>query len=63
MLTKGLSINGNKYELLVDKLIRLLSQKGIKNINLSAVGGPCLAVGLAIEFIVELLLQIKFRYR
>jgi len=47
MLTKGLSINGNKYELLVDKLIRLLSQKGIKNINLSAVGGPCLAVGLA----------------
>ena len=47
MLTKGLSINGKKYELLVDKLNRLLSQKGIKNINLAAVGGPCLAVGLA----------------
>ena len=47
MLTKGLSTNENKYELLVDKLIRLLSQKGIKNINLSAVGGPCLAAGLA----------------
>jgi len=47
MLTKGLSINENKYELLVDKLIRLLSQKGIKKINLSAVGGPCLAAGLA----------------
>jgi len=47
MLTKGLSINGEKYELLVDKLERLLSEKGIKNINLSAVGGPCLASGLA----------------
>ena len=47
MLTKGLSINGKNYELLVDKLERLLSTKGIKNINLSAVGGPCLAPGLA----------------
>ena len=47
MLTKGLSVNGKKYELLVDKLERLLSTKGIKNINLSAVGGPCLAPGLA----------------
>ena len=47
MLTKGLSINENKYELLVDKLTRLLNQKGIKNINVSAVGGPCLAAGLA----------------
>ena len=47
MLTKGLSVNGKKYELLVDKLERLLLGKGIKNINLSAVGGPCLAPGLA----------------
>lgn len=47
MLTKGLSINGKKYELLVNKLKRLLLEKGIKNINLSAVGGPCLASGLA----------------
>ena len=47
MLTKGLSINEKKYELLVDKLERLLSEKGIKNINLSAIGGPCLASGLA----------------
>ena len=47
MLTKGLSMNGKQYELLVDKLHRLLSDKGIKNINLSAVGGPCLAAGLA----------------
>ena len=47
MLTKGLSINEKKYELLVNKLERLLLEKGIKNINLSAVGGPCLASGLA----------------
>jgi len=47
MLTKGLSIYENKYELLVDKLIRLLTEKRIKNIVLSAVGGPCLAAGLA----------------
>ena len=47
MLTKGLSINRKQYELLVHKLERLLSEKGIKNINLSAVGGPCLASGLA----------------
>ena len=47
MLTKGLSVNGNNYELLVDKLKRLLLNKGIQNINLSAVGGPCLAPGLA----------------
>jgi len=47
MLTKGLSIYENKFELLVDKLERLLSNKGIKNVNISAVGGPCLAAGLA----------------
>ena len=47
MLTKGLSIYKNKYELLIDKLERLLNSKGIKNINISAVGGPCLAAGLA----------------
>ena len=47
MLTKGLSIYENKYELLVDKLKRLLSSKGISKINISAVGGPCLAAGLA----------------
>ena len=47
MLTKGLSLNGGKYELLVDKLIRLLSENGIKKTNISAVGGPCLAAGLA----------------
>ena len=47
MLTKGLSIYENNYELLVDKLKRLLSSKGINNTNISAVGGPCLAAGLA----------------
>ena len=47
MLTKGLSVNKNQYELLVDKLERLLADRGIKKANISAVGGPCLAAGLA----------------
>ena len=47
LLTKGLSIHENKYELLVDKLKRLLKIKGLTNVNISAVGGPCLAAGLA----------------
>ena len=47
MLTKGLSIHKNNYELLVDKLERLLVDKGITKTNISAVGGPCLATGLA----------------
>ncbi len=47
MLTKGLSIHDEKYELLVDKLERLLSDRGTKNVNISAIGGPCLAAGLA----------------
>ncbi len=47
MLTKGLSIHNNNYELLVDKLERLLNAKGITNTNISAIGGPCLAAGLA----------------
>ena len=47
MLTKGLSIYEGDYEVLVDKLERLLRSKGIKKINISAVGGPCLATGLA----------------
>ena len=47
MLTKGLSIYKNNYELLVDKLQRLLFDKGAKQLNISAVGGPCLAAGLA----------------
>ncbi len=47
MLTKGLSIYKNQYELLVDKLERLLNERGISQVNISAVGGPCLATGLA----------------
>ena len=47
MLTKGLSIFNNNYELLVDKLKRLLSENGINKVDISAVGGPCLAAGLA----------------
>ena len=47
MLTKGLSIHNNQYELLVDKLERLLKDRGIKHVDISAVGGPCLAAGLA----------------
>ena len=47
MLTKGLSIYKNQYELLIDKLERLLQDKGISNADISAVGGPCLAAGLA----------------
>jgi len=47
MLTKGMSIYENRYELLVDKLKRLLLSKGISKVNISAVGGPCLAAGLA----------------
>ncbi len=47
MLTKGLNLHENKYELLIDKLKRLLSVKGIFKVNVSAVGGPCLASGLA----------------
>ena len=47
MLTKGLSVYNNNYELLVDKLKRLMANKGINKVNISAVGGPCLAAGLA----------------
>jgi glycerol-3-phosphate dehydrogenase (NAD(P)+) len=47
MLTKGLSIYEKNYELLVDKLSRLLFEKGMTNLDISAIGGPCLAAGLA----------------
>ena len=47
MLTTGLSIYDNRYELLVDKIERLLTKKGFTDLNISAVGGPCLASGLA----------------
>ena len=47
ILTKGLAITNNNYEVLVHKMERLLRKNGTKEINISAAGGPCLAKGLA----------------
>ena len=47
ILTKGLSVNNNEYEVLAKKMERLLKKSGINEVNISASGGPCLAKGLA----------------
>ena len=47
ILSKGLAIHNNKYEVLAHKMERILIKNGVKEINISAAGGPCLAVGLA----------------
>ena len=47
LLTKGLTIIDNQYETIAEKLKRILEKNGLKKINISAVGGPCLAAGLA----------------
>ena len=47
ILTKGLAIYDNNYEVLAHKMERLLKKNGVKEINISAAGGPCLAKGLA----------------
>ena len=47
ILTKGLAINNNNYEILAHKMERILKNNGIKEINISAAGGPCLAKNLA----------------
>lgn len=47
ILTKGLSLHNNQYELLINKIKRLLEVKKIKIKNISAIAGPCLATGLA----------------
>ena len=47
ILTKGLAINNNNFEVLAHKMERLFKQNGIKEINISAAGGPCLAKNLA----------------
>ena len=47
ILTKGLAINNNNYEVLAHKMERLLKKNGIKETNISAAAGPCLAKGLA----------------
>ena len=46
LLTKGLTIIDNQYETIAEKLKRVLEKNGLKKINISAVGGPCLAAGL-----------------
>ena len=47
LLTKGLSIVDGELVTLSDKIKKLLKLKGHKEINISAIKGPCLAAGLA----------------
>ena len=47
LLTKGLSILDNELSTLSDKIKKLLKKEGHKEINISAIKGPCLAAGLA----------------
>jgi len=47
ILTKGLSINNNKFEIPAHKIERILRSSGITDINISVAGGPCLAKALA----------------
>jgi len=47
ILTKGLSLNNNNYEVLAHKMQRLLNENGVKEISITGAGGPCLAKGLA----------------
>jgi len=47
LLTKGLSIIDNELSTLSDKIKKLLKKEGNKEINISAIKGPCLAAGLA----------------
>lgn len=47
ILTKGLAINNNNYEVLAHKMQRLLKKNGVEKTNISVAGGPCLAKGLA----------------
>ena len=47
LLTKGLAIIDNKFETLAEKLNKILINNGNQNPSISAVAGPCLAIGLA----------------
>ena len=47
LLTKGLTIIDDKFETLVEKFQLILNKNKVKNVNISAVAGPCLASGLA----------------
>jgi glycerol-3-phosphate dehydrogenase (NAD(P)+) len=47
LLTKGLTIIDDKFETLVEKFQLILNKNKVKNVDISAVAGPCLASGLA----------------
>ena len=47
LLTKGLAIEDNELITLSDKIKKLLKEQGQKEVNVSAIKGPCLAAGLA----------------
>jgi glycerol-3-phosphate dehydrogenase (NAD(P)+) len=47
LLTKGLAIEENELITLSDKIKSLLKEKSHKEVNVSAIKGPCLAAGLA----------------
>ena len=47
LLTKGLSLINGKFETLIEKFKLILAKNNIVESNISAVGGPCLASGLA----------------
>tara|TARA_B100001093_G_scaffold311714_1_gene297500 strand:- start:3277 stop:4305 length:1029 start_codon:yes stop_codon:yes gene_type:complete len=47
LLTKGLAIVDNEITTLSEKIKRILNNEGHKDINISAIKGPCLAAGLA----------------
>ena len=49
LLTKGIHIYNKKFEVFIEKLTRILNNKKFKNINISAVAGPCLANELALK--------------
>ena len=47
LITKGLAVVNNQFVTLPEKLKIILKKNGFSKINISAVKGPCLAVGLA----------------
>ena len=47
LLTKGLALVEGELMTLSDKIKKLLREKGHQEVNISAIKGPCLAVGLA----------------
>ena len=47
LLTKGLTIINDKFETLVEKFKFILANNNVAKSNVSAIGGPCLASGLA----------------